>query len=87
MQTVPSLGKANTGCRFRAPDNFLKLSIKTICITDTKVFVLQEFVKSNMLSISDEAISNKAGYTATLVACGCSGAVMGKVTGIFGQEQ
>ena len=30
---------------------------------------------------------NKAGYTATLVACGGAGAVMEKVTGAFGQEQ
>ena len=29
---------------------------------------------------------NKAGYTATLVACGWAGAVMEKVTGVFGQE-
>ena len=30
---------------------------------------------------------NKAGYTATLVACGWAGAVIEKVTGAFGQEQ
>ena len=30
---------------------------------------------------------NKAGYTATLVACGWAGAVMEKVTGAFGQVQ
>ena len=34
-----------------------------------------------------EAGVNKAGYTATLVACGGAGAVMEKVTGAFGQEQ
>ena len=31
--------------------------------------------------------ANKAGYTATLVACGRAGAVLEKVTGAFGQEQ
>ena len=30
---------------------------------------------------------NKAGYTATLVACGWAGAVMEKVTGAFRPEQ
>ena len=30
---------------------------------------------------------NKAGYTATLVACGWAGAVIDKVTLAFGQEQ
>ena len=30
---------------------------------------------------------NKAGYTATLVACGWVGAMIEKVTGAFGQEQ
>ena len=30
---------------------------------------------------------NKAGYTATLVACGWAGAVIDKVTEAFGQEQ
>ena len=30
---------------------------------------------------------NKAGYTATLVACGRAGAVMEKVMGTFGQKQ
>ena len=30
---------------------------------------------------------NKAGYTATLVACGWAGAVIEKVTGAFGQER
>ena len=30
---------------------------------------------------------NKAGYTATLVACGWAGAMIEKVTGAFGQEQ
>ena len=30
---------------------------------------------------------NKAGYTAALVACSRAGAVMEKVTGVFGQEQ
>ena len=30
---------------------------------------------------------NKAGYTATLVACGWAGAVMEKVTGAFGKER
>ena len=30
---------------------------------------------------------NKAGYTATLVACGWAGAVLEKVTKTFGQEQ
>ena len=29
---------------------------------------------------------NKAGYTATLVACGWAGAVIEKVTGAFGQK-
>ena len=29
---------------------------------------------------------NKAGYTASLVACGWAGAVMEKVTSVFGQE-
>ena len=33
------------------------------------------------------SVKNKAGYTATLVACGWAGAVMEKVTGAFGQEQ
>ena len=32
-------------------------------------------------------VINKAGYTATLVACGWAGAVMEKVTGAFAQEQ
>ena len=31
-------------------------------------------------------ITKKAGYTATLVACGWAGAVNEKVTGAFGQE-
>ena len=30
---------------------------------------------------------NKAGYTATLIACGWAGAVMEKVTKAFAQEQ
>ena len=30
---------------------------------------------------------NKAGYTATLVACGWAGAVIEEATGAFGQEQ
>ena len=30
---------------------------------------------------------NKAGYMATLVACGWAGAVIEKVTGAFGQDQ
>ena len=32
-------------------------------------------------------LPNKAGYTATLVACRWAGAVMEKVTEAFGQEQ
>ena len=32
------------------------------------------------------AIKNKAGYMATLVACGWAGAVLEKVTGASGQE-
>ena len=32
-------------------------------------------------------ITNKAGYTATIVACGWAGAVMETVTGTFGQER
>ena len=31
--------------------------------------------------------NNKAGYTATLVACGCAGAVLEKVTKAYGQEK
>ena len=30
---------------------------------------------------------NKAGYTASIVACGWAGAVIEKVTGAFGQER
>ena len=33
------------------------------------------------------SIANKAGYTATPVTCGWAGAVIGKVTRAFGQEQ
>ena len=32
-------------------------------------------------------LTNKAGYTATPVACGWAGAVLEKVTRAFGQEQ
>ena len=31
-------------------------------------------------------IYNKAGYTATLIACEWAGAAIEKVTGLFGQE-
>ena len=34
-----------------------------------------------------ESKENKAGYTATLVACGWAGAVLEMVTWAFGQEQ
>ena len=34
-----------------------------------------------------EGMKNKAGYTATLVACGWAGTVIVKVTVAFGQEQ
>ena len=36
--------------------------------------------------VIEEACNNKAGYTATLVACGWAGAVLEKVTRAFGQE-
>ena len=37
--------------------------------------------------VVSEKEKKKAGYTATLVACGWAGAVMEKVTGAFGQKQ
>ena len=39
-----------------------------------------------MLSVETDRNENKAGYTATLVACGLAGAVLEKVTRAFGQE-
>ena len=39
-----------------------------------------------MLSVETDRNENKAGYTATLVACGLAGAVLEKVTRASGQE-
>ena len=41
----------------------------------------------NLKGNKSEFDDNKAGYTATPVACGCAGAVLENVTGAFGQEQ
>ena len=39
------------------------------------------------ISMKNEYFDNKAGYMATLVACGWAGIVMEKVTGAFGLGQ
>ena len=44
-------------------------------------------VKESSRFLVSYSIINKAGYTATLVACGWAGAVIEKVTGAFGQDQ
>ena len=43
--------------------------------------------EASFVRISVVCRKKKAGYTATLVACGWAGATMEKVTGEFGQEQ
>ena len=53
----------------------------TLCIVLPGVLLKMEMTNT----VTQE--QNKAGYTATLVACGLAGAVKEKVIGAFGQER
>ena len=48
---------------------------------------LTQYGKQDFEQKQSYYLGNKAGYTATLVACGWAGAVIEEATGAFGQEQ
>ena len=63
------------------------MSIEYFSCTDRKIKSKRPEPTDQSVRSTFEARRNKAGYTATPVACGWAGAVLEKVIGAFWQEQ
>ena len=61
------------------------ITVSAASSTETTV-VAKSRESGKQESTTSKVKSTKAGYTATLVACGWAGAAMEKVTGLFGQK-